>query len=998
MSKFYSKQAFTKLKQSVFLFTFLCCLSLNVYAQKETRVSGTVYDESGEALIGVNVKEFGTSYGSVTDFNGHFSLVLTTEDPVLEFSFVGFVTKQLRVGTQSKMKVILEEDVAQLEEIIVVGYGSQTKSQVASAISSVEAEEMNKIPTADVGEMLRGKAAGVQISLDNASPGGSSSILIRGSNSISGGNDPLIIVDGVAVGSINDVNPNDIASLEVLKDASSQAIYGARASNGVILITTHRGEEGKVKVSYDGFVGFQNAVQRNFDLYNGDEFAQLAREAHRNDNYGIYQPDDIVFSQLQREVLASGQFVDWEQEVLRQNTVVTQHNVSVRGGNDKTKAAFSAGYYKNDGLLPGSDYQRVNLRLNVDQKVNDWLTIGSNISFMNGLRNREANNLNYLTNSPLSSIYNEDGTYRRWVADKGQQFNPFINIDETDRQSTTNKGLYNVFLDFKLPFDIKYRANASYRHNNVVDGNYQSSLEQQGIGKSGIASHYNDNTTELMLENIVTWEKKFNKHKIDFTGVQSTIERRWGRTKNDAFGFSNDLLGWKGIAGAETQQVERSETERNLLSFMGRARYSYDGKYIFTATARADASSVFGDNNKWGYFPSLAVAWNIHRENIFNGTDFLDVLKFRASYGSVGNEAISPYSSLGTATEYYYIFNGNTTAGFAPDFMLPNPNLRWETTTTLNTGIDFGFFDGRIQGAFEYYHATTKDLLITRDINSTTGYTKMIDNVGSVENTGFELTLTAEIIRKKDLSISLTPVFSMNRNKITELYGGLDVIPNVGSTTGWLFVGQPISVYYDYEFDGIWQTGDPINESHMTGAKPGDIRLKDQNGDGVLDDDDRIIYDRTPNWMGSLALNVNYKNFDFSADFYTVQGQVRHNSYLTSNANGGDLRGNRNGIKVDYWTPENPSNTAPAPSNAQSPLYMDVLGYQKTSFVRLRSMVLGYSLGEKALNKLQLQRLRLYTSVTNPFTWMNYPSYSPEKEPGSYPEAFIYNFGVNVTF
>lgn len=971
-------------------------------AAQEIRVTGKVTGaENEQGIPGANVVIAGTVSGTVTDMEGNFVLS-ADQNATLTISYIGYETLNVPVAGQSRIEVSLYPDIQSLSEIVVIGYGTQKKSDLISSVATVKAEEMLKVPSTDIGEMLRGKAAGVLVTVGDAAPGSSSNILIRGKNSISGGNAPIVIADGVPVGSINDINPNDIASLEILKDAAAQAIYGARASNGVILITTKRGKSGKTEVNYNGYYGAQT-VKRYFDVYSAPEFVALRREAHRADN-GYYLPNFDIFTAEELAAMESGEYIDWEKELLR-IAPIQNHNISLTTGSEKTTVYTSLNYMNQQGVVPGTDYEKVTLRINADQKVNDWLKFGVNTSFQISERNNPGTGgtlQRTVTTSPLGKIYNEDGSYKLNPTGVQESFNPLLDIHTTTNLKKDRNDIINLFVDVS-PFEgFNYRINASRRSWNSKSEGYSTKESLAGV-RTGYGQGYIqfEDNMEYQLENILSYNKSIDNHNLDFTFVQSISESKYSRFNNNASQLSNDLLGIFGLESALTNTPSISANRRGLLSFVGRVQYNYAGKYYLTASSRADASTVFGANNKWSQFPAVGVGWNIHQEDFFQHIGTVDNLKLRASYGSIGNQGISPYQSQSTANQIDYIIDGKKVSGYAPGNYLPNPDLRWETSTTFNAALDFGIWQSRLSGTVEFYNTRTKDLLVEQSLNAGLGYTRRWTNLGEVENQGIELSLNGVVIEKRDLVVNVGAQFSSNRNKIISLYGeDADGDGREDDDTGnrW-FIGYPIDVYYQYRPIGIFQEGEDIASSHQPNAKPGDIKLYDRfPDDGPLNDDDRVITERGPDWFGSFYADARYKGFDLSVNVVTVQGVIRDNPYLYNYVDGGSLRGVLNGVKQNYWTPENPTGDWPRPSEANDPTYIWTMGLQDASYIRIQNVTLGYTLSENALSRLNLNKVRFYVAAQNPLTVTKYQSYSPEKNPNEYPEAISLIGGLQIGF
>ena len=966
-------------------------------APSEIRVSGNVTDgKTAEPLPGVNVLVKGTNNGTVTDVAGNYTLSVPDENDTLVFSSIGFTTQEVPLNGRTVLDIALAEDVQSLEEIVVTGYGTQLKTDVVSSIATVSPEEATVVPTTDLGEMLRGKAAGVQVTLGSAAPGSSSNILIRGQRSITGNNSPLIIVDGVPVGDINAVNPADVASIDILKDAAAQAIYGARASNGVILITTKTGTVGKAQISYTGFAGVQQ-INPNFDVFTPEEYIQLKREANRTVNGGDYVPDETIFSPEEMASMARGEYIDWREEVLR--VAPTQnHTISLSAGSEKTKVYTSLNYQSQDGVIPNTNFKRANIRLNLDQTVNDWLSLGINSSIQFSRRNNPDDPIvqdilaRIVYSSPLGQIYNDDGSLKLYPNGFQDLTNPLLDIEETSRITDDRNDLFNLYLDISPIKNFNYRINISRRATNQKVEAYSTALSAPGVanGQRGQGNLEDSTTTDWQLENILSYALEAQKSNVNFTLVQSI--RDYNQTEFDlnVNNTSNDILGVYGVRTAESYTPTLNYTKRRLLSFVGRVEYNYAGKYYLTGSARSDGSSVFGTDNKWGFFPAVSVGWNIFREPFIVNKSAISNLKLRASYGSVGNEAIDPYGSLSTAQQRDYIFGDGGRTGYSPGTRLPNPELRWETSTTFNAGVDFGFWTNRLTGSVEFYDTRTKDLLINRSLNAVLGYTQIRDNIGEIKNSGIELQTNALLVDKEDFSVNVGLIFSRNRNEILDLYGtGEDDVAN-----NW-FIGSPINVYYTQQGIGIWQEGDDIANSWMPDAEPGDIIVEDVDKDGDLDADDQVIISRDPDWRGTFSLGVNYKGIDLSAYVMTVQGITRENRYLNRYAFGGTLRGDRNQIAVDYWLPENPGGDFPRPREGNDPAYVQTIGFQDASYVRLQTLTVGYTLPNGTLG---LNKVRFYFTGHNLATLTDFLSYGPELDPRSYPEARTLVGGLQVNF
>lgn len=980
-------------------------------------IKGKVTDDKGQPLEGATVIVKGTNNGTKTDANGNFS-INAEPNSTLIISYVGFETLEIKAGSGAALSIGLKPSIAIGEQIVVVGYGTQKKSDVTGAVSKVDMDKAKAIPTTNIAEMIRGQAAGVQVTLLSARPGGNSSILIRGRHSIRGGNDPLIVLDGFPIENINDVNPDDIASIEVLKDASAQAIYGARASNGVILITTKKGKSGKMRVGVNTYVTTQK-LTKNFDLYSPEEFAQLRREAVRATNPVVggvqaYSPDNVNFTGLEGANFRAGRYANWEDEVLK--TGVTNSNtVSLSGGNENTKLFASINYFKQTGLVPSADYKRGSFRFNIDQKINSKASIEANLNFLTDKQRKETPGLDFITISPFTGPYDSLGNLVKLVAGanaSSSNINPLWNIRESDNDTKVNLYNLNLIGNYKFTKNFSYKLNTLLSRRNVDEGSYISKLHSAGVTPNGSASVANTLREEYLIENILNYSgQSGSNHKFDVTLVQSVNQRNTSRTTSTGTGFGNDILGYDGITNALIFKTSRVEEQYRLASFLGRIRYTLMDKYLLTFTARQDGASVFGENKKWGFFPAASVAWQIHKETFLKNVKAIDQLKLRLSYGAVGNQSLDPYTTLGVVSSLPYVYGGAIVGGALPGSVLPNPNLTWETSTTFNLGLDFGLINNRITGTVEFYNTKTTDLLTDISLGGTSGFSSMITNGGESKNSGIELLLTGHIIRNKNLNWSVTTAFTKNKNKILKT-GIVDVNGNPKDDLGRnRFVGQPINVIRTMLFDGIFQTdaeaiaspqgtlgGTVTPFTNLTVLKAGTIRIKDVNGDGRITDADNVILDANPKWYAAISTNLEYKNFELLADLYIVQDIWKSNPYLGNFNEGGTLQSYRNGIKVNYWTPENHSNTHPRPNygSGTGPAHTGVLTIADASYVRLRTLSLGYNLSSSLLGKLKMGSLKIYITANNLFTATKYKSYSPENNPNDFPDTKGFTFGINV--
>jgi TonB-linked SusC/RagA family outer membrane protein len=863
--------------------------------------------------------------------------------------------------------------------------------------------------------MLKGQVAGLNVSVGSARPGGSSNVLLRGTNSLKGSTSPLYVVDGFPVSSINEINVDDIESISVLKDASAQAIYGARASNGVILITTRRGSDtkGKINVKYDGYVSVQN-VRANFDVFSPEEYMQLRREAFRGDlateangwtgntsDTSMYKPDSQIFTLDELQSIKDKSYVDWMDQAFKKNVVMSKQDISLSGGNDVTKYAASLGYYNQDGVRLSSDYKRYTGRLALDQKIGKFVTVGLIAFYSEYVQHQENSSwTDFITFSPIARLYLDNGELNEYPLGDFKSVNPLYWEKTRSLTVTGNRGIYNGYMEIAPVKGLKYRMNASMDIRSRETDDFRSKEDPSTVFGKGFAQAAFYNEKSLVMENILTYESRIaEKHRFDLTLMQSADSRKNTSTTSTANSLGNDFFGINSLGSALAASTARSQAKHAVLSYMGRINYIFNDRYLFNFTVRADGSSVFGANNKWGYFPSAALAWNMQKESFLKDIPWVDESKLRLSYGQIGNEAISPYGSLATADNAFYVSNGTPVTGYLPGSSLPNPNLKWETTTTYNLGYDFSLFKQRLKGTVDVYKRITTDLLVDRNIPTSLGYSTMPDNLGEIQNKGFEATLSYFLISNKEITWLIGGTFSANRNKLTKgVLRDMETGQYVDDVDNRWFIGQPVNVYYDYKFDGIWQIGDSIANSGMPNARPGDVRVLNANGDSIVNADDRVVIQSDPKFTASFNMAFHYRNIELSADLYAVQGVVKSSPFMSDVNYGGSLQGYKNGIRRDYWTPENPSNSTFRPHETKTSEYRGALDYQDASYLRLTNVTLAYTLPAQWIKAVKLGTVRVYVRGDNMVTFTKFLSLSPETNPDSYPETVNYTLGINVTF
>ncbi|WP_439583690.1 TonB-dependent receptor [Dyadobacter bucti] len=972
-------------------------------------ISGKIIDEKGEALPGVSIVLKGTQRGTSTNEAGSYTLEVPEGDGTLIFSFVGYISQEVNLANKTTVDVTLHSDTKALEEIVVVGYGSMEKSDITGSMSSVKATELSKVPFPRADQALQGQAAGVVVSNFGSQPGGQVNIRIRGGNSINGSNDPLIVVDGILGVDFNSVNPNDIESMDILKDASATAIYGSRGSNGVIIITTKRGKSGKTQVSYSNFFTFSQ-VSKKMDLLNAREHYQLLQEI------GTYSS---VIANYDPNIPGT----DWQKEVFR-TAPTMEHQLALSGGSEKTQFRISANYFDQDGIIKNTGFKRGTLRFNLDHSVSDKLKIGLNF---NALRSAQDNTIinagagsdgGGVTQaafrfSPLVPVYDANGNYSKPLLVGSQINNPMAIVNDRTDKLITNNLQSLLYADWKITKDLSFRSSIAYTLNQSTRKYWASSnlLEAAGMGAGKITSAEN---TFWLSENILTYDKSFNRHKINavagFT-AQGADNFSAGATGK---GFSTESLIYNNLSISQINQmrVESNAVSSNIASFLGRINYSFDNKYLFTVSGRADGSSKFSKNHKWGFFPSAAAGWRISEEEFLRTTDWVSNLKLRASYGATGSEAIRSYQSLATMNITTYSLGTSELVGLNLG-SVANPDLKWETTYQTNVGLDVGLLNNRLSLVVDYFNKSTRDLLYPKNVPFYTGYSTQIQNVGTMRNQGWEFSATS-VNTTKGLKWSTTANFSIMKNKIVDLGGDYEYTVNASggtiadfSTTGIMRVGQPAGLFYGYIFDGIYQNQGQVDALPAAGAKPGAVKFKDLDNDGVITTKDRtIIGNPQPKFIFGLTNNFSYKSFSLST---LIQGTTGNkvfniNRYLLEWPGRDD---NTLRSTLGYWRGDGTSNTMQALGEA--PGAMSTRFIEDGSYLRLKNVMLAYDLPAAWSQKLGISNFKIYVSAQNLLTITDYSGFDPEVNSrtdnwtigidyGAYPSVKAYTVGLNLNF
>lgn len=952
------------------LFFFMAFISVQVYAQ-DIKISGTVISGSDNyPIIGANILVKGTTIGTITDVDGNFSFE-APKGSTLVVSYIGYQSQEMQVSGNAPIKIVLSEDSEKLDEVVVIGYGSQKKSDMTGGIVAVGNEKLQMVSTNNLMDKLAGQVPGLNITMEKASPSEDQVLRVRGENSLTADNSPLIVLDGIPYsGSLGDIDPDNIENLSVLKDASSAAIYGSRGANGVILIQTKKGKKGTATVSYKGQVGFSQP-ERRVDVMKGPEYVKFLQDqwAYMNYNGVIKNPEDIL-NVSEIENWKNGIETDWQDQIFR-TALTNSHQISVSGGTEKTTYMASISRLNQEGVVKDTGMKRTNIALNITQQLGNWLTIGmATQAVQKEYGGIQAGISDALCQSPYGQPYNSDGSLNFYPMDQTLHANPLADLEATSDKTARNIFI-STYADAKLPIKgLSFRTNFGYNYRNKFEGSYYGRNTVTGKAKNGSAAIKNQHDWDYTWENVLKYELQLGKHKFDATGLFSMQQTSQEISEQKGTSFVNDDSEYHNMAGAEENKTVTSElTETAMLSYMLRLNYNYANRYLFTATGRSDGYSAFGTNNKYAFFPSLAAAWNISSEEFMESTNsWMDMLKIRLSWGSNGNQAIKAYQTLDRLklTNYIWGDKGTTVNGVILSYnSIGNPNLKWETTRTVNAGVDFSFFNSRLSGSVDFYISNTSDLLMSRTVPIMNGYNSIMDNVGETRNTGIELALNSVNMENKDFRWSTSYNFSLNRDKIIELRGdGKDDITNK-----W-FIGEPVKVYYDYNVVGTWQEDDNFlnadGKEIQKGAKPGHAKLEDVDGDGTITaKDKKIIGSKLPSFTMSLGNTFTYKDFTFSFLLNGVFGAWKE----MIDYNFDRWSSKYNYISgMDYWTPENPTNAMTSPGYVP---YDKHSFYKKMNYVRIKNITLGYNIPKAILNPVGISALNVNLSVNNLYTFSN---------------------------
>lgn len=962
---------------------------------QEREVTGSVKDATGFPLAGATVLVKGTTKGTATDFDGNFNLKVPNDASTLIITYLGYQEQEVSIVGLTSVSIIMAEDSDALDEIVVIGYGTEKKSLVSDALSSISAKQIENLPVSSIDGLLQGQASGVQVNQNSGTPGGQMSVRIRGLTSISGSSQPLYIIDGIPVttgdfgqigysgqgsSALSDLNPNDIESISILKDASATAIYGARGSNGIVLITTKRGKEQKTTIGVNVYSGVQRAWNK-LDMLSAREWKQ-----YRNDltNSTVFTDAEINDNTID---------TDW-QDVIFRTAPINNYEVSARGGTEKTQFFMSGTLFKQEGILIGTDYDRFSFRANLDHKISDKFKVGSSIGLSYAHTDRVESDQtlhgplpNGISTPAIFPVYNEDGSYNQ----DGPYANPVSIANEAINENFSYRTNSNIYIDYNILDDLTFSSKLGIDFLNFREHGYESTKTIQGAKYNGLGFETYSNISNIVSNNLLQYNKRFNQHKIDALVGYSFEKRNYRNSFIRGQDFADDALEYINSA-ATIVSASASASDEGLRSYFGRVNYNFDDKYIFSVTGRFDTSSKFGDNNKTGFFPAGSLAWRVSQEDFLKDVEFLSDLKFRVSYGLTGNDDISPF----LFSELY----GNTSYGGLPAIYpsnIPNPDLKWESTTQLNLGLNLGFFNDRITLAADYYDKQTNDLLLSRPLPTSSGFSSITENVGKVENKGIELTLSTQNL-VGEFTWNTQFNIAGNRNKVLELYNG-QPIDDIGRGGNRIMEGQPIGIFYSYESLGV----DPST---------GDIVYADTNFDGEITSADRtVVGNPHPDFVYGFTNNFSYRNFDLSIFLQGSQGNDVFNGsrLFLESLQGGD---NQLASVTRRW--RQPGDITDIPRATTDPVAaaqnkrVSSRFIEDGSYLRFKNVTLGYTLNQKNMNSSYFESIRIYLSAQNLFTFTNYSGLDPEvnyrgddnavigTDFFTYPQAQTFTLGVNL--
>lgn len=985
-------------------------------------VTGTVYDSNtGETMPGINISVQGTLLGTVTDVNGKYSIGLNDPNAVLVFSFVGYKTVNVPVGGRSSVDIRLVPQINSLEEVVVIGYGTVKKKDLTGSVASIKSEEITKTATNNALQSMQGKIAGLDITKVSGESGSEVRIDLRGNRSINASNNPLFLVDGIEYGSTLDLNASDIASIEVLKDASSTAIYGTRGANGVVIITTKKGISGggKSKIAINSYLSFNSptnlpklmSVEQDYLLiaerqrYN----AEKGTSAWGTTNMSNYTPEivlsNIVSAPYEKSVYQLYQEggVNWFDMILR-NSFTSNNEISLSGGDAKTTFAISLGYMDEKGLLLNDNLKRYNGRINLDHKIAKNLSAGINLQYTFRDWDRRGDNIysQLIKMHSMAQPYLADGT----ILDRPSELaishtNPLLNeVPGYYVNNIKNNRLFgNLYLDWEIIKGLRFKSVFGIDQQSSREGEYEDFMctRNYQFGRGSAFSALNSETFNYTFENTLNYSLSLGDvNEIQLLAGQSAQQNIFESHGASGIGTFDHFIksSYYDLSFIPTaaRALSNNYIKKNMLSYFGRANYKLMGKYLLTATIRADGSSVLSEGNKWGYFPSVAAAWIISEESFLNSVDLVNNLKLRLSWGKAGNAAIDPYRTLTMLgiDKIPYTYGSTLVLGQVP-VNLGNTDLTWETTSTYDAGLDISLLRERISATLDFYYSQTNNLLVFKGLPASSVYPQVLENVGKTENMGFEAALNLRIIEKKNFRWNSDITFSTNKDKIVSLASG--EIQDVSIPDNALIVGEPVRAFYNYEADGCWK----IEEAALAAVYkkvPGDIKIVDVNNDNVINELDKRVYNKSPKFIIGWNNSVSYKGLTLSALVYSRVGQwLRYDyntAYKPTEADGSPA--------VDFWTPENQNAKFPRPGIA-SQNDMPAVAFEQASFLKIREVTLGYSLPVKVISKLGISNLRVYSSLQNYFTFSNLDNYDPERGGAiSNPLSKQMVFGLNLEF
>lgn len=984
-------------------------------------ITGKVTDAKGVPLPGVTITVIGKPGGTVTNAEGEYT-IKAEETDTLSFTYIGFTPQRVAVSSRSSITIQLTEKANSLDDVVVVGYGTQRRRDITGSVASVDFKKVANVPNVNITQALAGSVAGVSVT-PSTRPGQSGNIYIRGISSITASSAPLVVLDGIIFpGSLADIPANDIANLEILKDASATAIYGSRAANGVILITTKRGSSAKPMFSLATYYGTSDYTRRMEQL-SPERYLEKVLDFNRLKDYNttkIWAPEKFkrenvggYLTTAEKEMYDKGQTVD-PQDVIKQDAAMHNVEVSVSQRTEKFNYYLSGAVSKQKGLIQNDNFQRISLKANLESKLSNWLTIGLNSSYSGRDQSgMPANTVTMMWLTPYGKIYNDDGSINIYpAAPKTSVSNPLQPL--LNKNSTLSRTFSSVIyakVDFPwvkgLSYTVRYGAT-------LTDGNTRTFVYPEGGAGSvnGSASRIESNINQGLFENQLNYNAVFGankEHRLDVTALVSQEDELRTNHTSGATGFFNTGLDYEQFSLGAIQTNSNISNKRVNQGSMLRINYGWKDKYLLTLTGRRDGFSGFGTNRKYGYFPSGAIAWVASEENFLKNATWLDFLKARFSYGNVGTQGVDAYSTLALIGRNNYLFGdgGTTVITIAPSSM-PNNDLGWESTAEADFGIDFAILKNKLYGTIDIYQRNTSDLLLSRKLMGPNGFSSVMVNLGGTRNNGLEVTLNYNVIDKKDFGWTMSGNFSTNKNQITRLYGNKDAKgKELDDIANRWFIGKDLSVVYDYEVDGVWQEGDNIPAT--LNAKPGDQRIKDRNNDGKITIDDMTFLGQAePKWRAGLRNEVRYKDFTLSVFVNTVQGSIADNKILDFTYMAVNADPSYNIINSDgWWTPENKNSKRP------SLLYNNSIGYgnyEKTSFFRIQDISLSYKVPANLLEKMKLNQLSLYVSAKNPFLFTDWSGWDPEglstvtrtyyrsQVRGGYPMIRSFIAGLNLNF